>query len=237
MMSSTAASLDRLRPTPSYGLGGTFTITCSTRIAASPQACLSVVTNSAGYPLWNRFCRACTIDYQPPGNSSDTNPAYANHDLTLRLGTHFTFDVYLDPDEPLNNDDSAGTSSGGDIFSGITSLAKRDATSLEVSVLEEFDEEVDVEVEGGEGPGQKVRKRRKGWRIAWRTRGSWARPTWMLKSERVQEFAEVGEGETEYVTWETFYGPLAPVVKALVGVKVARGFEAWAEGLKGAVEK
>lgn len=59
----------------------------------------------------------------------------------------------------------------------------------------------------------------------------------MLKSERVQEFVEVGEGETEYVTWETFYGPLAPVVKALVGVKVARGFEAWAEGLKGAVEK
>ncbi|KAK0749360.1 hypothetical protein B0T18DRAFT_427493 [Schizothecium vesticola] len=84
-------------------------------------------------------------------------------------------------------------------------------THLEVSVLEAIDE-----------PG------RKGWRVAWRTDGAAGGiPTWLLRAERTQEFLEVqGEGgrvETEYVCWETFYGPLARVVRVAVGGKVVGG--------------
>lgn len=80
------------------------------------------------------------------------------------------------------------------------------------------------------------RRRRKGWRIAWRQRASWLTPAWMLRSERVQEFVEVGEGETVYYCWETFYGVLAPVVRMAAGKQVVGGFGLWMEGLKGLVE-
>lgn len=60
---------------------------------------------------WNRFCRNCTIDSQP------------NRDVPskLQLGTQFTFDVHLNPDEP---DSKPGQ-----------------AIALEVSVLEAIDED------------------------------------------------------------------------------------------------
>ncbi len=62
--------------------------------------------------LWNRFCRKCTIDAQPN--------QHADPD-TLQLGTQFTFDVHLNPDEP---DGTTGQ-----------------AIALEVSVLEPIDED------------------------------------------------------------------------------------------------
>jgi hypothetical protein len=104
------------------------------------------------------------------------------------------------------------------------------AVALEVSVLEPI----------GEGASEAAGGPRKGWRIAWKQRPSLLMPGWMLRSERVQEFVEVGGGEggpeTEYRCWETFYGPLAPVVKLAAGKQVQRGFDAWAEGLKAKVE-
>jgi hypothetical protein len=78
---------------------------------------------------------------------------------------------------------------------------------------------------------------RNGWRIAWRQRTSLLMPGFVLRSERVQEFIEVNGGsETEYHCWETFYGPLAPVVRLAVGTKVENGFDAWLAGLKQKVE-
>jgi len=100
-------------------------------------------------------------------------------------------------------------------------------TGVELSVLERIDD-----------------GRRAGWRVAWRTRPTLTLPSWMLRAERVQEFVEAeadpgtGAGvETEYVCWETFYGVLAPVVRTVVGTKVAAGFNAWAEGLKARAEE
>lgn len=96
-------------------------------------------------------------------------------------------------------------------------------THLQVSVLEPIDE-----------PG------RKGWRVAWRTDGeAGGVPTWLLRAERTQEFVEVeveGGAETEYVCWETFFGPMAWVVRLAVGGRVAEGFGGWMEGLRGVVE-
>jgi hypothetical protein len=150
---------------------------------------------------WNRFCRKCTIDAQPSSTDTPDNNK-------LQLGTHFTFDVHLNPDEP------AATPPG-------------QAIALEVSVLEPIDDDAD---DGG--------ARRKGWRIAWRQRASLLMPAFMLRSERVQEFVEVdGGAATEYRCWETFYGLLAPVVRLAAGKQVEKGFDAWLVGLKGRVEK
>ncbi|EGZ77848.1 hypothetical protein NEUTE2DRAFT_101175 [Neurospora tetrasperma FGSC 2509] len=85
----------------------------------------------------------------------------------------------------------------------------------------------------------KLQLRRTGFRIAWKTRPTAFMPNWMLRCERVQEFVEVhppfgtlDEPETAYQCWETFYGVLAPVVKAAAGSQIVRGFDVWMEGLK-----
>jgi hypothetical protein len=72
---------------------------------------------------------------------------------------------------------------------------------------------------------------RKGWRIAWNADGHF-----MLKGERVQEIVETEEG-CEYVTWESFGGMMAPVVRLAVGGQLidrfadqARGLKEWCEG-------
>ncbi|EAA36189.2 hypothetical protein GE21DRAFT_842 [Neurospora crassa] len=85
----------------------------------------------------------------------------------------------------------------------------------------------------------KLQLRRTGFRIAWKTRPTAFMPNWMLRCERVQEFVEIhpplgtlDEPETAYQCWETFYGVLAPVVKAAAGSQIVRGFDVWMEGLK-----
>lgn len=73
---------------------------------------------------------------------------------------------------------------------------------------------------------------RKGFRVAWTAEGF---PSFLLRSERVQEFVEVeGQGGVacEYFCWETFYGLLAPVVRLSVGGKLVTAFGAWMNGLK-----
>ena len=70
---------------------------------------------------------------------------------------------------------------------------------------------------------------RKGWRIAWKPTGY---PGVALRSERVQEFVDDGEGGTEYTCWETMYGFLGPVVRLTTGAKLEKGFQCWAEDLK-----
>lgn len=74
---------------------------------------------------------------------------------------------------------------------------------------------------------------KKGFRVAWTAEGF---PSFLLRSERVQEFVEV-EGDEggvacEYFCWETFYGLLAPVVRLSVGGKLVPAFGAWMSGLK-----
>ncbi|KAM7209658.1 hypothetical protein V8F20_000061 [Naviculisporaceae sp. PSN 640] len=130
-------------PTPTHGNGGagSFSVGCSTTVAAAPLICLDVVLNSSKYPEWNRFCRQCTIDSQPKQTTTkkqQEDDALSRHNTTtsvalpdlgehyLKLGTKFTFDVHMDPDD------------GKPIGSGRP-------TQLEVSVLEPINEVVPVE--------------------------------------------------------------------------------------------
>ncbi|KAL0469061.1 hypothetical protein QR685DRAFT_529633 [Neurospora intermedia] len=90
----------------------------------------------------------------------------------------------------------------------------------------------------------KLQLRRTGFRIAWKTPPTAFMPNWMLRCERVQEFVEVhppfgtlDEPETAYQCWETFYGVLAPVVKAAASSQIVRGFNIWMEGLKKRAEE
>lgn len=69
---------------------------------------------------------------------------------------------------------------------------------------------------------------RKGFRVAWKSEGV---PGFLLRTERVQEFVESGDG-CEYFCWDTFYGWVAPVVRYGLGKKLGAGFGAWMEGLK-----
>lgn len=75
---------------------------------------------------------------------------------------------------------------------------------------------------------------RKGWRVAWK---STSLPSWVLRSERVQEVVDDGGGNTEYTCWETMYGPLAPVVRLAVGGKLEKAFDCWTEDLKKRAEE
>ncbi|KAK3939458.1 hypothetical protein QBC46DRAFT_387983 [Diplogelasinospora grovesii] len=227
--------------TPTHGQGGTFTVTCSAHIAAAPHTCLEIVLKAAEDPVWNRFCRKCSIDAQPEQSKKadagtaaarpfqpDRGPEY------LKLGTKFTFDVHMKPDA------AAEHSSGR-------------ATALEVSRLERIDEMMDegsasgipdCNIDSGTGSGVRTTAttppgRRIGWRVAWKTRSGAVLPAWMLRSERVQEFVEVvsvntapGRSETAYTCWETFYGVLAPLVRSVVGSQLVNGFGVWMENLK-----
>ncbi|KAL2015410.1 hypothetical protein VTK56DRAFT_5521 [Thermocarpiscus australiensis] len=224
----TSVTLGPPQPTPTHGPGGSFSVVCRAHIAATPRACLDAVLNAPEYPTWNRFCRKCTITAQPKDDPACTDGSSSSSPDPdrLRLGTHFTFDVHMDPAEP----DGSSRSWGGQ------------TAALEVSVLEPIaDDDGDESASPSSSPPT---TRRTGWRVAWKTRTSLLMPGWMLHSERVQEFVEVpaaassgsGGPETEYYCWETFYGVLAPVVRLLVGRQLERGFETWVEGLKKKVE-
>ncbi|KAI1165627.1 hypothetical protein F5B18DRAFT_610432 [Nemania serpens] len=93
------------------------------------------------------------------------------------------------------------------------------AVDLEVTALEAFD-----------GPAGA-----KGYRVAWKAVGM---PSFLLRSERVQEFVEHalpdGTVETRYACWETFGGWLAHV---LPRGQLEGGFERWMNGLKKVVEE
>ncbi|KAK3336397.1 hypothetical protein B0T19DRAFT_37747 [Cercophora scortea] len=217
--SSAAAVSPSTIPTPAYGAGGTFTVACSTTIAAAPLTCLNIILDAPNYASWNRFCRSIAINQQPaqsahqpplPGISSVGEHA-------LRLGTKFTFDVHMNPDAA---DGSKGRPS-----------------EEEVTVLERIDEAVQAAGDVDGSPGA----RRKGWRVAWKLRSSLFVPKFMLHCERVQEFIEVetldGRLSTEYACWETFYGVLAPVVRLGMGGQLCKGFDAWMYGLKKRAEE
>lgn len=81
-------------------------------------------------------------------------------------------------------------------------------------------------------------------RVCWSHRPTHTLPSFLLRSERIQEFRLVESEDRskslagcDYVTWETFYGILAPVVRLAVGEKLKRCFEVWGEDLKGRAER
>jgi hypothetical protein len=76
---------------------------------------------------------------------------------------------------------------------------------------------------------------RTGYRVCWKVTGY---PTWLLRSERVQEFVVSGADgqETEYIGWETFGGIFAYPTKWIFGSTLAQRFADWGSDLKAFAE-
>lgn len=70
---------------------------------------------------------------------------------------------------------------------------------------------------------------RKGYRVCWEGKNA---PPWVLRCERVQEVVEIGEGRCEWVTWESFGGFGAGVVRWTQGGKLESRFGDWGRDLK-----
>lgn len=207
-------------PTPTYGPPGlgSFTVSSSTRINASPGTCLQIILDVNKYPEWNRFVPSVTID-----SPSSTAQSHFGPD-TLQLGTKFTFHVNMEAGIPSTPATSRPTALV------VTGLSEVD----EMGEQTEVDRIFDQLVAGGGGVGMRHR-------LAWGPRGSWSMPSWMLRSERVQEFRLVeregddrdkGLSACDYVNWETFYGVLAPVVRMAVGAKLEACFGVWERDLR-----
>ena len=58
----------------------------------------------------------------------------------------------------------------------------------------------------------------------------------LLRTRRTQQVEDLGDGRTRYTTSEVFEGPLTPLVRAVSGRAVRRGFAAVADGLRRHVE-
>ena len=75
---------------------------------------------------------------------------------------------------------------------------------------------------------------KKGFKVVWLGKGY---PDWALRSERVHEMYEEGEGGgTVYNVYETFSGPLAWFVKIFVGSTLVERFAQWNKELKAFVD-
>jgi hypothetical protein len=91
--------------TPDQG-DGSFTVSCSTLIAAPPQKCLEIVLDGNNYPEWNTFCTKVTLDHVPSlaDLNWDAPPELvhlATQDGALFPGVDFRFDCVMKPgDEP-----------------------------------------------------------------------------------------------------------------------------------------
>ncbi len=80
---------------------------------------------------------------------------------------------------------------------------------------------------------EELKDGRTGYKLAWKDIGY---PDWSLYVERVHEFVEKEDGTTEYTSWESFGGPLAYVIKLVVGRQLLNLFDGWNKDLKNYIE-
>lgn len=183
-----------------------FTVICSTTIAAPPLAVLAKLLDTTTWPAWNTFCKSATVTHAPaaadvaPLNAPELQALAVGRPGYLYPGVRVTFAAYMTADAAAPN-------------------RPREV----VTALEAFERD-------GDG--------RRGYRVAWRFESM---PDVVLHAERVQELVEVvGEDgvvvATEYYSWETFRGLLAPVLKWSKQGELRDGFARWMGSLKAVAE-
>ncbi len=89
----------------------------------------------------------------------------------------------------------------------------------------------------GRAPRQQVeilREWEPGKQLRW---GMTIGPAWFFRAERVQRVEPLGDDRCRYVSEDAFAGVLSPVVEALYGAKVQRGFDAMAAALRRRAER
>jgi hypothetical protein len=199
-------------PTPSYPVVGwapwnwAISIRATGTIAASPTTCLVLTLDPTTWPTWNRFAIGMEA------KTSASSPEYLASASAL-------------PVELLSALRSSSSKPEGPFL----------LPGVEYSIAGLRDPLTGKEMQGT-GAEEVITllepiKRddgRQGWRLVWQVK-----PSWFLRTERVQEFVETTDGKaTDYWTVDTFSGPLAFVVKWAMGSKILAGFELWIAGLK-----
>ncbi|KAI1200786.1 hypothetical protein F5X97DRAFT_70932 [Nemania serpens] len=196
-------------PVPTLGSGGVFAVACSTSIAGPALASLEKVLDLPSYGSWNAFVPKASLKAAGPETKTETETEDETETET---------ETALPPELRAVVSRPGHVSPGARIrFHPVMAPGGVD---LEVTVLEAFD---------GGGPAGR------GYRVAWKAVGM---PSFLLRSERVQEFVEHampdGTVETRYACWETFGGWLAYV---LPRGQLEDGFTRWMNGLKKVVEE
>lgn len=74
---------------------------------------------------------------------------------------------------------------------------------------------------------------KQGWRLAWKATGY---KDWQLKSERVLEFVDDGNGGTEMAVWDTLGGAMGKMAKMTAGKEMVGSFRRFVADFKGWVE-
>lgn len=195
--------------TPTYGPGGNFSIISSTHIAAPPDTVFQVLLDHSQWPQWNRFVRHVAVKSTPPSSSDEPTPF-----------------------APVDGDDGTTCLKKGQAVTFQVHMDAENPSSsylnqgMEITLLESFDK--------NNNNNNNDDNKRRGWRVAWKATSF---PGFALRSERVQEVVDDGQGGTEYTCWETMYGPLAYVVKLTQGSALERNFRIWGEDLKERAEK
>lgn len=199
-------------PTPTHG-SGSFSIIASKRIAAPPHIAFATLLEHTAWPAWNRFVRRATILSAPAPSSSDSSDSPEAPSSASAL------------EAAIASDDGSryikqGTTMTFEVHMDPDNAHKSISQDMEVTLLEPLRDD--------------ATRPPRGWRVAWK--GTTV-PQLMLRSERVQEFFDDGEGGTEYTCWETMSGPLAPFIRWTLGKSLEKGFEAWAVDLKARAEE
>ncbi|KAI1181782.1 hypothetical protein F5B17DRAFT_240377 [Nemania serpens] len=191
-------------PVPTLGAtGGVFAVACSTRIAGPALASLEKVLDLPSYGSWNTFV--------PEASLVSVGPTMTESESALppELRAVVSRPGYVSPGAKIR------------FHAVMTPGGAARAVDLEVTALEAFNDDDGDGPAGGKG---------KGYRVAWKAVGM---PSFLLRSERVQEFVEHtapdGTVETRYACWETFGGWLAYV---LPRGQLEDGFTRWMDGLK-----
>ena len=211
---ATAKSLEVVPWPPASGLTSRvvprpaiLSISASTQIAAPAALILSILRSISAYSTWNTFCPTVHIHSQPPGIQE-------NEKEMLHVGTSFTLDVIMDAKKP-------------------DSVTPTQCRVTDISTPERTSGYVPKEVLEGDGSYEKDQGRV--YRISWTTEGGFVARG--LKSERISEVIDLGNGKVKYRTWECQGGVLARVVKWKFEKVLGEKFELWSEDLKKEAEK
>lgn len=179
----------------------------SVKIAAPASIILLVLRSVSNYGAWNEFVPKVHIHSQPP-NASKTESEL------LHVGTSFTLDVIMDSDNPKN-------------------ITPTQVRVTDISTPDHPSEYVPKDVIDQDGTYETDQSRV--YRISWTNEGRFA--AMGLKTERVSEIIDLGDGTSEYRTWECQGGMLARVVKWKFEKTLNEKFALWCAGLKQESEK
>lgn len=204
------------RPSPSIPSGGSFSIFNKVRIRAPADAVYRALIDISRWEDWNSFVPDVTVD-QPAAAQKDTS--------LLEEGMQITLNCRMNNDSKVTKSQELVVQVGP-----LKTHASKTAGSGEATRAGEGTTTTTTTTPPtGDDPSENPRTV-----VRWVARGYMS---YAVKAEHVNLIDDMGDGTTTYSHWETFGGPLALAVRAVVGSSLQQHFTDWAERLKAHVEK